>query len=396
MIRLLKSGFVSAFALAVIMAQPCQGKNLEPYNYILALQKLQDQIVHGNSQAHQAQREMLELMARDFSKVKNSVWQKRKNAEALLIFMLSGGNPKKIFELLKIKNRPNLPEGLLEGALAFVTGDRRKARELLEPLVLDEFNYNVAAQLAMVKAALHQGEKNDKSIELLNLVKLLKPGTLLEEAALRRSVAIAGEKGKKQLFLKLSSAYSRRFNRSYYVDDFITRFTYYVVRFANGDHKQFLHQAGTIAKRFSRRNQAVIFLTIARAAILEGKLHLAEYAGQKAIGLVPDSPSFIARTRLYLGAANVVLEKLEEARHLLERIDSTRLDEQDRDILRTALMLLDNIENTNWPDVEDLEPGSKRKRQDNKLVYKTKAVARAEQLLVQANRLLEVNTEYAK
>ena len=388
------TGKIVGLLVAVVLlgfAHPVYAKKLVPMQYILALQKLQDQIVGGKGQAYEAQQKLLKLMAREFSQVKFVDWQKRSNAEALLIFLLSGGNPQIVGKLLKIKNEPKLPKNVLAGALAFVMGQKKQSQKLLENVDLDELGVNAGAQLALGKASVLAGGKPRKALKFLSYVRLLKPGTLLEEAALRRSIAIAGQIQKMALFIKFSTTYARRFPKSYFFSDFVSRFSYFVVALAPKKHRAFAEQVNQIVDRFSTRNKAAVSLTISRAATLEGKLHLAEFFGRKTLGYFRDSPTFVARAKTYLGAALVVTSKQSEGISLLDSVDRTQLAQKDQKILDSAFFIIGQSRNFTDGDaaisIKTVKTSEhKLRKSDNQ--QSSGLIHQAENLLAQTTQLL--------
>ena len=388
-------GIVAGLLVAMVLsglAHSAHAAKLAPFQYVLALQKLQDQIVVGKGQAFDAQQKLLQLMASEFSQSKYVSWQNRKNAEALLIFLLSGGNPQIIVKLLAVKNAPNLPENVLAGALAFVVGRKKQAQKLLENVKLNELGINAGAQLALVKASILARDKPREALKSLAFVRLLKPGTLLEEAALRRSVAIAGQIQEVDLFLRYSSIYARRFPKSHYISEFISRFSYFVVALASDTHGHFMEKVNEIVERLKTREKAVIYLTVSRAAMLEGKLHLAEYFGNKSLEYFHDSPTFVARAKTYLGAALVVTSKQSEGISLLESVDRTQLSPKDQKILDSSLLLVAQMQNTTSLDENNTTKSAKtseRKLRESDNQHDKDLMRKAEKLLAQTSQLLE-------
>ena len=316
------------------------GASLEPYKYTLALHKLQDQIIAGDKLAHEAQREMLVYMAGDFAKVKVSDWQKKNNAEALLIYILSGGHPAIVEKLLSIKNQPNLPDGALAGALEFVFGNFSAAKKLLKPVNPEDMSITAGSQIALVKATLYAKDDYKKAFNLLAKVRLWKPGTLLEEAALRRALSLAAEKKKPDLFLKWSSQYVRRFSKSFYLPDFMSKFSYYVTRLDFAAQPELTQKIVRVLDFLTENQQASIYLTVARAGVVEGKNVQAQFMARKALGLLKQMPSYSARAKLYLASSQVATKKRAEAIVLLSSVDRALLEKQDQKIYDAAGLMI--------------------------------------------------------
>ena len=82
----------------------------------------------------------------------------------------------------------------------------------------------LAGQLALTQSALVVREAPARSLELLDLARLLAPGTLVEEGALRRQIFVVAQGGDATRFEALSIQYLRRFRRSVYAGNFRQRF----------------------------------------------------------------------------------------------------------------------------------------------------------------------------
>ena len=369
--------------------------SLQPHQYTLALHRLQDQIVEGDKLAHAAQREMLVLMAGEFAKIRIADWQKKRNAEALLIYMLSGGNPDIVDELLSIKNKPNLPDGVLSGALEFVLGNYSQAKKLLKPIKADDMSINAGAQVALVKATLYAGEDPEKAFTLLAKIRLWKPGTLLEEAALRRAVALAGARKDRKRFLMWSSQYTRRFEKSFYVPDFIAKFSYYVTELDFSSKPERMKKVVHVLSHLSKIQQASVYLTVARAAVVSGNNKQAEFMARKAQELLKNRPGYSARAMLYLAASQVASKHQREAIALLTKIDKSLLETKDQKIYDTVRLMIEVIQKKPQQQAGQIKETAmadhNRKPGERQGGQTSAVVARVQKLIKNANKLLEAN-----
>ncbi|MFN3500083.1 MAG: chemotaxis protein, partial [Pannonibacter indicus] len=195
-----------------------------PYEMVRTLQMLQGQVAQGNTQAHQAQRALLQHMNEVFLAAPPSTWADARNARAAVIHLLSGGHPNVVRRLLTLKAAPAVEEDLMRGALAYVDGRPEEARRLLSGYDPMDMAPNLGGQVALVRSALEVADNPKEAMRLLAIARLLMPGTLVEEAALRREVFVAGKLGDIEGFQSLSIRYLRRFRGSIYEGDFRRRF----------------------------------------------------------------------------------------------------------------------------------------------------------------------------
>ncbi|VAV89093.1 hypothetical protein MNBD_ALPHA08-1570 [hydrothermal vent metagenome] len=396
MTRLKRAAVVlTIFSICLVSARSVIGAPLEPYQYVLALQRLQDQVVAGDQLAHKAQQEMLQYMAGDFSKVRIVDWQKQKNAEALLIYLLSGGNPVFVGELLEIKNPPKLPDGVMAGALAFVMGDFGRAKTLLATASTKELSINARSQIALLKAAIYAEKDYKKALGYLAEVRLWKPGTLLEEAALRRAVSLAGANGEIEGFLRWSSQYVRRFEKSFYLPDFVSKFSFYMSKLNLAGRPKFIKPVVKILSQLSREQQASIYLTVARAAVLDGNNQQAQFMATQAQLFLEKGTSYSARAKLYFTASQVTAAKPEKITKSLTEIDRSLLIEQDKKIFDTLVLMMAEVQKE--PQTENMTkensgvPRLQGKPGERQMEQVSPVVAKAQELIASAVKLLGEN-----
>ncbi len=358
----------------------------EPWRYLQALQALQDRVARGDRKAYRAQVRLIAHLGREFATMPDETWKKRLNAEALFVYVLSGGNPAAATDILNRKVEIALPEGALKGAVAFVRGRNGAAWEHLQAVNGETMSVAAQAQLALVKASLRAAVEPRRALNLLARVRLLKPGTLMEEAALRRALFLAGGEGDVKAFMKLASAYIRRFRNSWYVSDFLRRFAWLLVRLDYGREPFLVERMEPLISLLTKRRRALLHAAVARAAILEGKRKLAIVAGRKALSGYPDAPRFAARVKTWIAAAEVVSPDPEKAMEVLEKTSPDLLDARDRQLRTAALVVGRAILR------EPVEPDAGDDRAGTDLEEDVPAaVVRARAMLAGIDRLLEEN-----
>jgi len=337
----------------------------EPWRYLQALQALQDRVAHGDRKAYRAQVRLIAYLGREFATMPDETWKERLNAEALFVYVLSGGNPAAATALLERKAEIALPEGALAGAVAFVQGRNGEAWKHLQTVDGRDLSITAQAQLALVKASLRAAAEPLEALDLLARVRLLKPGTLLEEAALRRALFLAGGEGDVKTFMSLASAYIRRFRNSWYVSDFLRRFAWLLVRLDYGREPFLVERMAPLISMLTKRRQALLHAAVARAAVLEGKR-----------SIYPDAPRFAARVKTWIAAAEVVSPDPDEAMEMLKRIPPAKLDERDRQ-LRTAALVVGRaiVAEPREPDEKAGKVGTSRADDTPVVVVRARAMA---------------------
>jgi chemotaxis protein MotC len=340
-----------AFALAVsVLTIGCglaSAASKPPYQLVRSLHALQDQIVLGNNAARAAIPGLSAELAGRLLSYNPSVWREPRNVNAVVTYVLSGGAPRVAQKVLASGNCPADDKALLEGALAYSEGHEARARDLLgniDPRALDPI---VGGHVALVQAGLMAEKSPQKAVALLDLARVLAPGTLVEEAALRREIFLVNATGDFDRFMSLSGEYIRRFNKSTYADNFREHFSYAVARLnISGDSEQ-LQQIDDALSGLDSADQLDIYLMIARASVLAGKIAVAQFAATRAESFAASDSAEICRARLYEGAAEIFTPGYRRGEGLLNAVDAARLSREEGTLRDAALSVSRQIHE--WP-----------------------------------------------
>ncbi len=340
-----------------------------PYLLVRTLQSLQNEAAAGNRTAHAAQGKLLGDLGQAMMAQAPEIWDDQRNTRAAVQYVLSGGQPGVLAELLKRGEPAGLPKGLADGALAYVMGDTGKARALLMPLDPASLHESLAGHLALVQATLILRSDQKRALQLLDQARLLSPGSLVEEGALRRAVFIAAEINDLDRLEKATAQYMRRFDRSVYAENFRQAFATGLVRFDIGrDPEKFPRLVATL-RAFDREQQRSVLLIIARDALIRGRFEQARRAAEEVARIPGADQATIARASLYKAASRIGIDKADGALDTLKKIDANRLPADEKDILQTALRVASHIVDapegtTQTPTVTaepaDLDPRVKR------------------------------------
>lgn len=347
--RALAAAVLAGF-IALAGAAPAAGEEMEaqPYELVRTLQRMQDQIAAGSTAAHTGQRALLKLIEERFMAAPATVWQEPRNARAAVVYLLSGGQPSVIRHLLGFEQRPNVDERLLLGALAYVEGREDEARNLLQPVAPRGLAPGLGGQIALVKAALMVRDKPSEAMEMLAVARLLMPGTLVEEAALRREIFVASQLGDLDRFEMLAERYMRRYRHSVYAGNFQQRFAAALTRLDFTKDRDRFGRLDGMLSGLDPATRRDLYLLVSRASVYEGRIEAAIHTARQALALSRPGEETAERARLYQAAAKIVTENgYDEARAELRRIDRTRLSAADLELLDIAQGLARHIRQ--WP-----------------------------------------------
>lgn len=336
-----------ALAFALALSTPALAAQdpapAPPYQLVRTLQSLQNEAAAGNRAAHAAQSKLLRDLEQAMAAQPPAVWDDSRNTRAAVQYVLSGGQPGPLAELVKRGEPVGLPKGLAEGALAYVMGDGGQAKALLMPLDPAGLHESLAGHLALVQATLILRDDQKRALQLLDQARLAAPGSLVEEGALRRAVFIAAEINDLDRLEKATAQYMRRFDRSVYAEHFRQSFATGLVRFDIGrDPARFPKLVATL-RAFDREQQRAVLLIIARDALVRGRFDQARLAAEEVARIPGADQATVTRASLYRAAARIGVDRAGGALDTLKKIDATRLPPEEKGILQTALRVAAEI-----------------------------------------------------
>lgn len=305
------------------------GKN-QPWKLVRALQLLQDNIAAGKPEALQAYRLLLTHIGAKMLKIPDDYWDIERNLDAVAVFLLIGGDPKIGFKAL---NKSDLSEGQkmpLRAALAFAERDVAEAYDQLISFDIRVLPISISAQFALAKSMVVSSSDLDLAKKHLNHARLLAPGTLIEEAAIRRAIRIAGEQKDLKEFIKLSHIYMYRFRYSLYFNDFLKNYTYSLVRMPKEHLPKLMKELKKITNELSDDQQITISSYISRHGVLNGNIQLAKWASHHGRELLEPGSKLHARMSLYAAASTVITEEtMQHSKEYLSELDVSLLNEDD-------------------------------------------------------------------
>ena len=326
----------SAFALAK-----------QPYEIVRSLEALHDQMALG-SKASQAEMPVVlrqlgaRLMAED-----PMVWRDPRNAHAVVVYILSGGEIKVARAVLESGKISAADRQLIEGALAYLEGDKDQAKSLLNPIDPRTLEPGVGSHVALAQAALLADDNSAKAMNLLDMARVFAPGTLVEDAALRREVFLAEEAGDFDKFIAMSDQYFRRFRSSVYADSFHRSFAVSLTRISQSGNDQQLAALGDLLNSLSTHEQLHLYLEVAQYSLFNGKVAVAKWAGEKAALFAEKNSAEMHRATLYDGAASVFTTDYDHGVSQLKAVPTDHVSRDEAVLVEAALDLAAKIRQ--WP-----------------------------------------------
>ncbi|WP_407187820.1 chemotaxis protein [Bradyrhizobium centrosematis] len=324
------------FAAANVHAQAARQPG-EPYELVRALQAVQDGIANGDTAAHGSHIALIRQIGDKFLSADPAVWSNPQNSQAVVIYLLSGGAPQIVRKLPR--DKMNVDERLFNGALAYVEGRQEEARELLKDVKPRMLSSGLGGQVALVQGALFARAEASLAIERLDDARLLLPGTLVEEAALRREILLVGQAEEFDKFEFLTLAYLRHYRNSIYAGDFWQRFSTGLTQSSLAlDERRFARIAAML-EQVDRASRLKLYLVIARAAMVRGQLAVTRLASEQALTLSADASTERERAHFFRGASRALADEYDGGLAELKAVDRSKLPERDVPLLNATVQL---------------------------------------------------------
>lgn len=336
-------GILAVFALGMghLHADETEA-GLQPYQMVRSLQLVQDRIADGDHAALPMQRKLLEMIDGRFRGAADESFTDRRNVHALMIYAMSGGNPSTIADVLTRLDVDEVDRQAAAGVLGYILGDVAQARSAMASIDPNTQPPDVGAFLFLVKGSVVAGEDAATGLRMLDQARLLSPGTLIEEAALRRSVTLAVNTKQVSRFFSASEQYARRYLRSPYASQFAEAFVSGLIMLRSDGYE--LARVEEVASWMTREQARTVYLRLARRGAIEVDKELLEFAARKASELASDTPEDRdLRSELYSSISSVTSETVEDVLARLRSLDQSRLSESDRALLNAAKAVAEEV-----------------------------------------------------
>ena len=300
------------------------------------LQRLQMRMADGDVAAYPETVALLKTAAAAIAAAPPDTWKDKRQSDALAIYILSGGPLAEVIPIMRGETIPAAERPLAQGALAYMSGHDPDALERLRTVDVETLDSRLAGEVAFARAALEARRDPKEAVSLLDWARLVAPGTLVEEVALRREAALLAETHDPARMALMMREYINRFPRSVYASEFFRGFGRTLADAGlSGDPVEYrrLSQAAAALPPDTRRD---FLLGLAKAATIGGQFDAAATAATDALeGMAPDSPQG-ERARLYLAAGQIFTADPETARAALHALSPGRLDRDDAALLAAA------------------------------------------------------------
>lgn len=303
---------------------------------------MQDAVAYGDRPAIEGQRQVLAELTKFMPLGLPEPRSTPNITGALAAYIFSGGQPADVESYVKKQELVGQRKELLQGAAAYMRGhldDARANLASIDPLTLPPA---YGGRIALTKAMLSDLRSANRQ-RYLSIAIALMPGTLVEEASLRRSVLSFAERGDATQFWRRTERYIRRFHKSVYAEEFLSGLARWVIEFHRDGRMEGLDELDRLYASLPVNRRRLLYLQLARGATVANVPDLAQLAGRRLFRLAVDGSSEQALGSLYTWAFAISEPATDLANARLLLIDRNQVEGVDRAILDAALEVINLI-----------------------------------------------------
>jgi chemotaxis protein MotC len=304
--------------------------DLAPYKMIRSLQYVQDTVALGDHSAMEMQRFLLSTIDERFRTADTAIFDDPRNVDAALVYAMSGGNPETLEFLIKRDVGGHFDSRLTDALRGYLSGRGSQSVKSLAEIFPEYKRARVGPYLALVSANSVIRKDPALALSYFDWARLVAPGTIVEEAALRRSVYVTSEAGWIDKSMVYANRYARRYLRSPYASQFADLFVKLAV-----DHFEAIKEEDIleVLSFMDVPRQREVYLRMARLAAISGKNKLASLAAERAQMLAD----------LYSGLASVPSGDVSSAMESIIAIPDDKLSEKDRALKAAAKAVAEEV-----------------------------------------------------
>ncbi len=340
------------FAVAIVApgAKAEEGVELPLYKMVRSLQMIQDQVITGDRKAAEMQRFLLTTIDKRLRDIDMDVFDDARNIDAALIYAMAGGNPQTL-DILAERDIVGYFDNRVTSVLRrYLKGQGGAVLQPLRELVPEYRNSAIGPYIELIGANALMNEDPKAALKFFSWARLEAPGTIIEEAAIRRSLLLSVKSGDVDDALTHVKRYARRFMGSPYAAQFADIFIDLAVDHSDSVHPETVEE---VLAQMERTRQREVYLRLARRAAIDGNRALAALGAQKVRDLsLGKEIKIIALSELYSGLVNIPTDGVDKVVKQLAGIRNDELSPKDRFLKSAAEVVAAEV--LRAPDPESL------------------------------------------
>jgi chemotaxis protein MotC len=254
----------------------------QPHHAVRMLGALQERIAHGDEAAVPLQQAVVLEITQELKSYPPEVWTSVRNRQALIKFALSGGDPTLLQLVLSRKLFAEGEVVIAQAALAYALGNRSVTLRLLDKVDVYDLPPSLAGHLALVKAIVVANTDLARVVRLCDDARLLSPGTLVEETALRLAIEATITQGDQAKFEAIALRYFRRFPRSPFLSAVIRPVARAIAEGGYSERPEGARWVHAIVQYLDPNKLVVFYTAVAEASLQSSRLATTIHAARMA------------------------------------------------------------------------------------------------------------------
>jgi len=308
-----------------------------------SLMQVQDKIAQGDAGALPVQTHLMKLLDGNIGEIGNDAPLGREEIRALLIFGIIGSGSNAVADVLAGVSANSDDKKLFDAVIDYRKRRRRQAIDRFKLIDEKKLDPRLAPFIAFARGNLLAKRNPKRAMRQYDRVRLLAPGTLLEEATIRRLLTLSVAAKDSNRFMSLAKQYARRFLTSPYRQQYLSVLRRGLMSLHRTiPHHQIEELAGLMPRQFA----VALYLHMARSAVIAGHFKLARFGVKKITELAAASDEVRIKTAqldLLREITRLVEDEPEEVLQKLRLVDETKLDPTDRRLLQAAIDIVSSV-----------------------------------------------------
>jgi chemotaxis protein MotC len=326
------------------LPQPKQEFKLsEIQRKVRAFRVIGDQFLTGEPEAYKKRQALSLVLSEELLSQPLETWKRVQDAEALMSFVLFGGRAEALDKALASGNLPEPLKDVAYGLSAYAGRRLDLARTHFENVDFLNMSDALRAPLKLVQGTLLAETKPDEALALFESVRLLQPGTALEEAAMRQQALVLIKKENIKEAVALIGSYTRRYPKSVYWQQFHTVAAEALSELPFSDVEALARELDNVPGETGANRFRDFLVETNRHLLEKGEFERAKRLADAILQASQIGSQAWHRAKLYSLVSRALFDDPSEVREEILMLDRKQYSDDERALIEASLGVTDKI-----------------------------------------------------
>ncbi|MBL0848508.1 MAG: chemotaxis protein [Candidatus Liberibacter ctenarytainae] len=304
-----------------------------PYNLIRSLQRGFDNSARENNYSQRKLSDMAQEVGMQLRITHKDVFADRRNVDAIVIYTVIANDPSVLEELIVKDTQGYFDSSMIRALRYYFAGNFESSIREFERIKHIYQNRSTEPYIYLMMGKAMMALQPKEAIRFFDHIRLISPGTILEEMSLRNLLEITLNHSMEERSFGYIRDYSRQFHHSIHKDHFIQLLLHFFL--SNHPKLQDDDIVSTISF-LDLKDQRIVYFKIARYAVISGKNAIGMLS-IKQLKEIKNELDYrdLAAIWLYIDILNIPFIDMVSSQRSLSIIPDDALTPQDR-ILKKA------------------------------------------------------------